>query len=63
MLIRILLKNLTSTQVKQIIENCNRASVVVSPCGPSLWSVSACLKDSELESLRKLGYSAIKVPG
>jgi hypothetical protein len=63
MLIRVLIKSLTSTQVKQVIENCNRASVVVSPSTNGQWSVSACLKDSEVESLRHLGYAPIKVPG
>jgi len=63
MLIRVLIKNLTSTQIKQIIENCNRASVIVSPCGVNLWSVTACIKDSESQHLRNLGFSTIKVPG
>ena len=63
MLIRIFIKNVTSTQVKQIIENASRASVVVSPCGLELWSVSVCLKELEINTLRNLGYTPIKVPG
>lgn len=63
MLIRIFMKYLTSTQVKQIIEFCSTASVVVSPCDNNMYSVSACLKDTEIDGLRRLGFDVVKIPG
>jgi hypothetical protein len=63
MLIRIFMKYLTSLQVKQIIETCKSASVLVSPCENNMYSVSACLKEREIDELRRLGYAPIKVPG
>lgn len=52
-----------SSQLKEIADNCNRASLIVSPSYNNMWDVSVCLKVSEIERFRQLGYSLEKQPG
>lgn len=63
MLARFLIKNVTSSQIKQIIENCNKASLVVSPSDKDLWTISVCLKSLEVEKMMHLGFEIQKIPG
>lgn len=63
MLTRVLIKKVTSTQLKEVVENCGRASFIVSPSDNGLWTISVCLRSSELDLLRNKGYSLEKIPG
>ncbi len=63
MLVRINIKNVSSTQLREVAENCGRATMVVSPAQLNLWNVSICLKEEEIRAIRNLGFSYEKVPG
>lgn len=63
MLTRIHIKNITTNQIKEIVENTGRASLIVSPSEEDLWTVSVCLRTFELEKIKNLGYTFEKVPG
>jgi predicted transcriptional regulator len=63
MLIRYNIKNVSSAQLREIAENCGRASMVVSPTASNLWNVSICLKEEEIRTIRNLGFSFDKIPG
>lgn len=63
MLSRFLIKNITSSQIKQIIENCNKASLVLSPSNKDLWTISVCLRNIEVEKIKNLGFEIQKIPG
>ncbi len=62
-LTRYLIKNILSSQLKEVVDNCNRASLIISPSENSKWDVSVCLKVSELDKFRQLGYALEKQPG
>ncbi len=63
MLIRYNIKNVSSAQLREIAENCGRATMVVSPTHSNLWNVSICLKEDEIKLIRKLGFSYERTPG
>lgn len=55
-LTRFLIKKVTSSQLKEVADNCGRASLIVSPSENNLWDVSVCLKASELDRFKQMGY-------
>jgi hypothetical protein len=63
MLIRINIKNVSSSQLKEVADSCGRATMVVSPAQLNLWNISICLKEEEIRAIRNLGFSFVKVPG
>ena len=63
MLTRYMIKRVLSTQLKEIADNCNRASLIVSPSDANMWDVCVCLKVSEIDKFRQLGYALEKLPG
>jgi hypothetical protein len=63
MLARFLIKKVTSTQLKEVVESCGRASFIISPSEGGLWTISVCLRASELDTLKNKGYSLEKTPG
>ena len=63
MLVRINIKNVSNAQLKEVAENCGRATMVVSPGCLNLWNISICLKEEEIRAIRNLGFSYEKVPG
>lgn len=62
-LTRYLIKMVLSSQLKEIADNCNRASLIVSPSYNNMWDVSVCLKVSEIDRFRQLGYALERQPG
>lgn len=63
MLIRYNIKNVSAAQLREVAENCGRATMVVSPTQLNLWNISICLKQEEITIIRKLGFSYERTPG
>lgn len=63
MLTRCLIRKVISTQFKEIADNCNRASLIISPSENNMWDISVCLKPVEVDKIRQLGYWIEKQPG
>jgi hypothetical protein len=63
MLVRYSIKGVSSAQLKELVDNCGRASMVISPTHSNLWDVNVCLKDEEIDNIRKLGFHYEKIPG
>lgn len=63
MLVRYILKNVSSHQLREIADNCNRASFICSPAKDILWDVSICINQKEIDCFKKLGYNLEKIPG
>lgn len=63
MLVRYSIKNVSSAQLREVAENCGRATMVVSPTQMNLWNISICLKEEEIRYIRQLGFIFERTPG